>query len=122
MNFTSTKLFFKLTFAFVLFLGVFTVETYAAHPGKKQAVKSEISVSQVADHATLSAADDLIDHKAGNDTDPILLVVLAFLISPLAVYMYYNEWNKACTINLILWFLCGLPGIIHALIVILGKK
>ena len=51
--------------------------------------------------------------------DKVLLVILAFFIPPLAVYLYEGSWTKRCTTNLILTLLCGLPGLIHALIVIL---
>ena len=53
--------------------------------------------------------------------DKVLLIVLAFFLPPLAVYLYEGEWTKRCTTNLILTLLCGLPGLIHALIVILEK-
>lgn len=51
-----------------------------------------------------------------------VLVLIAFFIPPLAVYLYEGDWTSRCTTNLILTLLCGLPGFIHALIVILGKK
>ena len=51
--------------------------------------------------------------------DKVLLVILAFFLPPLAVYLYEGSWTKRCTTNLILTLLCGLPGLIHALIVIL---
>lgn len=51
--------------------------------------------------------------------DRILLVVLCFFIPPLAVYLYEGSWTQRCTINLILTLLCGIPGIIHGLIVVL---
>jgi uncharacterized membrane protein YqaE (UPF0057 family) len=51
--------------------------------------------------------------------DKVLLIVIAFFIPPLAVYLYEGSWTKRCTTNLILTLLCGLPGLIHALIVIL---
>jgi uncharacterized membrane protein YqaE (UPF0057 family) len=54
-----------------------------------------------------------------NEPDVVLLVVLAFFIPPLAVYLYEGSWTKRCTTNLILTLLCGLPGLIHALVVIL---
>tara|TARA_A200000113_G_scaffold220576_1_gene230954 strand:- start:310 stop:933 length:624 start_codon:yes stop_codon:yes gene_type:complete len=64
--------------------------------------------------------------KQGSNTDPVLLVILAILVpfigAPLAVYLYEGYWTERCTINLILSLLCGLPGIIHALIVILGNR
>lgn len=55
--------------------------------------------------------------------DEVLLIILAILLPPLAMYLYEGStWTSRCTLNLILTLLCGLPGVIHALIVILGKK
>jgi uncharacterized membrane protein YqaE (UPF0057 family) len=56
-----------------------------------------------------------------DEPDKVLLVILAFFLPPLAVYLYEGSWTKRCTTNLILTLLCGLPGLIHALIVILEK-
>jgi uncharacterized membrane protein YqaE (UPF0057 family) len=60
--------------------------------------------------------------KAGKETDTntLLLVILAILLPPLAVYLYEGEINKRFWISLILTLLLWLPGIIYALIVILG--
>ena len=85
-----------LTVIAILAIMTFSLNSYAAHPGKKQANTESVSKVQ-----ELSQA---------------------LLIPPLAVYMYFDEWNKTVTLNLILTLLCGLPGLIHALIVILGKK
>lgn len=64
--------------------------------------------------------------KQGSNTDVALLLLLAlflpFIGAPLAVYLYEGYWTERCTINLILTLLCGLPGIIHAFIVILGNR
>ncbi len=61
--------------------------------------------------------------KKNLDTDTLLLVILAILLPPLAMYLYEGEnWTSRCTLNLILTLLCGLPDIIHALVVILGGK
>ena len=60
--------------------------------------------------------------KQGSNTDTVLLVILALWIPPLAVYLYEGYWTERCTINLILTLLCGLPGIIHAFVVILGNR
>ena len=52
--------------------------------------------------------------------EKVLLIVLAFVLPPLAVWFAEGEqWTSACTINLILTLLCGVPGVIHALIVVL---
>lgn len=51
--------------------------------------------------------------------DTILLVVLAILIPPLAVYLSEGSITGTFWLNLVLTLLCGLPGVIHALIVVL---
>lgn len=53
------------------------------------------------------------------EPDKVLLVILAILIPPLAVYLHQDEINKKFWVNLILTLLCGIPGVIHALIVVL---
>jgi len=99
----------------------------AAFPVKKE--NTTVSEKAQPNNATISPATEMKTKsftsnqsgKSGEDST-ILLVILAILLPPLAVYLYFDEWNKTCTINLILSLLCGLPGVIHALIVILGKK
>lgn len=61
-------------------------------------------------------------NSSSRDDNTVLCVVLAFFIPPLAVYLYEGSWTNRCTTNLILTLLCGLPGLIHALVVILGGK
>jgi uncharacterized membrane protein YqaE (UPF0057 family) len=62
------------------------------------------------------------EKKAGSstDTNTLLLVILAILLPPLAVYLHENAINTKFWIDLILTLLFFLPGIIYALIVILG--
>ena len=60
--------------------------------------------------------------KQNSNTDTVLLVILALFIPPLSVYLYEGYWTERCTINLILSLLCGFPGVIHALVVILGNR
>ena len=48
----------------------------------------------------------------------ILLVILCFFIPPLAVYLKTNN-AKTTIINLLLSFLFFIPGVIHALWVVL---
>jgi uncharacterized membrane protein YqaE (UPF0057 family) len=63
------------------------------------------------------------NNKAADEDSYILYVILAFIIPPLAVFLYEgSEWTQRCTINLILTLLCGIPGLIHALVIILGKR
>lgn len=61
--------------------------------------------------------------KAGKEpsTNTILLVILAILLPPLAVYLHQGEINSKFWISLLLTLLFWLPGVIYALIVILGK-
>jgi len=55
------------------------------------------------------------------DLDPLLLYILAFFIPFLAVGLA-TDWNtKDVVINILLCCLCGLPGIIHAIIIV-GKN
>ncbi len=57
--------------------------------------------------------------KADPSTDQLLLVILAILLPPLAVYLHEGEINGKFWLDLILTLIFWLPGIIYALIVIL---
>lgn len=65
-----------------------------------------------------------LDKKAGSEpsTNTLLLVILALLIPPLAVYLHEGEINGKFWLDLILTLLFFIPGVIYALIVILGGK
>jgi uncharacterized membrane protein YqaE (UPF0057 family) len=62
------------------------------------------------------------DKKAGKaaETSMVLLVILAILLPPLAVYLHEGEINNRFWISLLLTLLFWIPGVIYALIVILG--
>ncbi len=64
-----------------------------------------------------------VARKAGQEpsTNTILLVILAILLPPLAVYLHQGEINSKFWISLLLTLLFWLPGVIYALIVILGN-
>lgn len=51
----------------------------------------------------------------------IILIILAILLPPLAVYLKTNS-GKQTVINLILCFFFWIPGVLHALYLILAKK
>ena len=51
----------------------------------------------------------------------LLLVIIAILLPPLAVFLHQDSLNTKVLIALILWLLFYIPGLIYALIVILGK-
>jgi uncharacterized membrane protein YqaE (UPF0057 family) len=58
-----------------------------------------------------------ISHQANSETDLVLLVILAILLPPLAVYLHEGTWNNVCWLNLVLTLFFWL-GAIHALLVI----
>lgn len=64
------------------------------------------------------------EKKKGSDasTNTLLLVILAILLPPLAVYLYEGEINNRFWISLLLTLLFWVPGIIYALILILGNE
>ncbi|HYF30846.1 MAG TPA: YqaE/Pmp3 family membrane protein [Chitinophagaceae bacterium] len=59
--------------------------------------------------------------KAPSD-NTVLLVILAILLPPLAVYLHQGEVNTKFWISLLLTLLFWLPGVVYALIVILGDE
>lgn len=61
------------------------------------------------------------DKRAGReaDTSLLLLVILAILLPPLAVYLKEGEINSRFWISLILTLLFWIPGVIFALLVVL---
>jgi uncharacterized membrane protein YqaE (UPF0057 family) len=56
------------------------------------------------------------------DENKLLLVILAILLPPLAVYLHEDALNTKFWISLLLTFLFWIPGVIYALIVVLGDK
>lgn len=69
---------------------------------------------------------------ADPDTNTLLLVIIAILLPPLAVYLHQGEINNKFWITLLLWILGIIGGfflswfallaaIVYALIVVLGK-
>lgn len=62
--------------------------------------------------------------KAGTASEPststLLLVILAILLPPLAVYLHQGTINCKFWLSLLLTLLFWLPGVIYALFVILG--
>ncbi len=63
------------------------------------------------------------EKKAGSEpsTNTVLLVILAILLPPLAVYLHPGEINTKFWISLLLTLLFFLPGVIYALLVVLGE-
>jgi uncharacterized membrane protein YqaE (UPF0057 family) len=57
---------------------------------------------------------------AAPSTNTLLLVILAILLPPLAVYLHEGVINGKFWLDLLLTLLFFLPGVIYALIVVLG--
>lgn len=60
--------------------------------------------------------------NAEPSTNTLLLVILAILLPPLAVYLHQGEINNKFWISLVLTLLFWIPGVIYALIVVLGES
>ena len=62
------------------------------------------------------------DKRAGRSAsdNKVLLVILAILLPPLAVYLHEDEINTKFWISLVLTLLFWIPGVIYALIVVLS--
>ena len=91
---------------------------------EQKAVEAKIkpSAKELRAAKTIAKQMNSFEAKVGGGLTPStgVLVLLALFIPLLAVYLYEGSWTKRCTVNLILCLLCGLPGVIHALIVVLG--
>lgn len=62
------------------------------------------------------------ERKSGNtDIEPWVLIVLAILLPPLAVYLYEDEINWKFWVSILLTILFWIPGVIFAFLVIFGQ-
>jgi uncharacterized membrane protein YqaE (UPF0057 family) len=63
------------------------------------------------------------EKRSGKDPsdNTVLLCILAVLLPPLAVYLHEGEINNRFWISLLLTLLFWLPGVIYALVIILGN-
>jgi uncharacterized membrane protein YqaE (UPF0057 family) len=64
------------------------------------------------------------EKRSGKDPseNTVLLCILAILLPPLAVYLHEGEINSRFWISVLLTLLFWLPGIIYALIIVLGDN
>ena len=69
----------------------------------------------------IAAAKEARKSGAEPSTNTLLLVILALLLPPLAVYLHQGEINTKFWISLLLTILFFLPGVIYALLVVLGE-
>lgn len=132
-----------LTFA-VIFLAASTVNSFAAFviphtisveepakPGSKtvsSALSEFMHLSRKERKSRIREAKTEIkkikaEKKVGAEpsTNTLLLVILAILLPPLAVYLHEGEINNKFWLDLVLTLLFFLPGVIYALIVVLKK-
>ena len=70
-------------------------------------VKKELKVLKKEKKANRSAKVDMV-----------LLIILAILLPPLAVYLHQGEINGRFWLSILLWFCFILPGVIYALLVV----
>lgn len=77
-------------------------------PAKKMSIVQKAVQTKLAKSIWQKLADDM----------KVIIIILCFFIPPLAVYLHQDDITKDFWINLILTCLCGIPGIIHALIVV----
>jgi len=70
-----------------------------------------------------AAKDEIKLHKQNGAADErtLLLVILAILLPPLAVYLHQGEINSKFWISLILTLIFWLPGMIYSLLVVLDE-
>lgn len=96
----------------------------------KEALKEFKSLSKSERKSRIKAAKKELkqlkaDKKAGKlskkETEMWLLIILCILLPPLAVYLSEGEINSKFWISIVLTLLFWLPGVIYALIVVLGK-
>lgn len=98
-------------------------------PSYKDAFSQFRSLSRAERKDRIRAAKDELkqykaDKKAGNaaaSTNTLLLVILAILLPPLAVYLHEGVINTKFWVDLLLTLLFFIPGVIYALIVVLGN-
>lgn len=94
----------------------------------KQAIKEfkkEVS-SLVANESAVAAVQPSVTNTQ-NGSEPeswvyVLLILLVPFGTTIAMYLHEGSWTKKVTANLILTLLCVIPGLIHALVNIFGKK
>jgi len=76
-------------------------------------------------HKHIMKAKNKILKSSASSPEPWVYALLILLVpfgTTISMYLYEGSWTKRVTVNLILTLLCGIPGLIHALIVIFGKK
>lgn len=98
---------------FVFMLGFVNVAD-AAYAGKKKQATTE-AVANDASEVTLISPAPVTPVAPQASEATILLVILSFILPPLAVFLRYDEAGTPFIVNVILTLLFWIPGVIHAL-------
>ena len=96
----------------VIFMLGFVTTVDAAFAGKKKQTQTETVVVAETPAQTPPLAPNALP-AAGTTT--ILLVILSFLLPPLAVFLLYEEIGTPFLVNVLFTLLFWIPGVIHAL-------
>lgn len=56
-----------------------------------------------------------------DETNKLLLIIIAILLPPLAIFLVQNKFGTHFIINLVLCLFLWIPGILHAVYVVLQK-
>jgi len=106
---------YRLTSLMLVFFFIigFANSADAAYAGKKKA-NTETSVS-ITDPSVVTPAQTPPDAVPVVSTPTLLLVILSFILPPLAVYLKYEEISTPFWVNVVLTLLFWVPGVIHAL-------
>lgn len=123
----------KQIFTILLFVVAFATQSFAVNSTVVPATNAETNLTIDIEQNTgffkkakmfVAKKINKIKKALGADDDKdLLMILLIWFCSPIAMYLYEGkQWTGRVTLNLILYLLCGLPGIIHAAIVIFGKK
>lgn len=105
-----------------LIMDALRVKLQTMSKAEKRAFRKDVKhFAKTKDFETLSSAYNISspENLDATDTSTLLLVIIAILLPPLAVFLYEGEINKNFWINLLLTLLLYIPGLIHALILIL---
>ena len=108
--------------AFVTKAAVETTTTSNEAALKSAVTESWSALSRAERRSRVREAKEAIRNFSASDgtTNLLLLVILAILLPPLAVFLHEGEINTKFLISLILTILFFLPGIIYALYVVLS--
>jgi uncharacterized membrane protein YqaE (UPF0057 family) len=89
---------------------------------EKRALRKEIRSIKLSDYSkNLPAyARDMGEMQAEGAVSTLLLVILAIILPPLAVFLHQGEINNKFWISLLLTLLFFVPGQIYSLLVVLG--